>query len=290
MHKIEIGNIIKYYPERIDEMSQDQFIYFSEKVLQYYRKIISYDDLCLSLVYRFLGIKRKTHFPTSRNAEKILFNLGQLMKLNDSFFKDKIIEGKKFKLIRCDFVKNLIPKIKVGRKYYHGPDIALSNTCFGEYITALSNYMDFSKSHEEKDLDLLVASLYRPLDRSKFRKNDGRIDFDEQELIYYATKVKDVALSVKYGIYLWFSSCQKFIVTNKELEISGGIKVDLSVLFKSDKSSVKGIGMPGAVYSLAESQVFGNTQETLKQNTYKIFLRMYQTYQQAKQLKKNVVN
>ena len=226
------------------------------------------------------------------NASLISENVNKISKLNNQFFEDRVIRDKSVKVIKLDFVKNLLPKIKINKTYYLGPADALFNTEFGEYVSALNSYLDYSKSGKEEDLDRLIASLYRPESKSRKKQKlqNTRVVFNSQKVQYFANQIKNLPFAEKYAIYLWFSACQKFIVTNKELELSGGVIVDLSVLFKKEKSSGNGIGMAGVIYSLAETNVFGDAEKTAKQNTYDVFLRMLQSYLQAKKNQKDVKN
>jgi hypothetical protein len=227
---------------------------------------------------------------TFKNGDKIAENVNLISKLNDDFFTDKTEKGKHFKVINLHFINNLIPKIKVGKGYYYGPSDAITNTEFGEYVAALNAYSDFSNSSDLEDLNNLVSVLYRPGHKDKTNLNDRRIPFDKAKTAYYSKQIENIDFKYKYAIYLFFAACQNFIVTNQELEVSGGVDVDLSLLFKQGKSKEKGIGMVGVIYSLAETKVFGNADETAQQNTYDVLLRMMQTYYQAKKLERDAKN
>lgn len=294
MHNIQVGNILELqYPESISEMTIDQYLDFTKLVYKFKEQSMSYTDFSIELVYKLLGLKRTIDIEKHKDADKVIENIDKISELNESFFNTKNEDGKVYKSLKHDFVNNLVPKIKVGRKFYYGPSDALINTEFGEYVTALNAYVDYSKSGDVNDLNILVGTLYRPKKRWNSRKYilDSRIPFDKEMVPYYAKKLQNVSFEYKYAIYLFFSACQNFIVTAKHLPISGGVNVDLSILFKSDKGSGgKGIGMAGVIYTLAESNVFGDAEKTAKQNTYDVLLRMVQTYLQAKKMKENVKN
>lgn len=293
MHSIQIGNITKQYPSSIAEMNSLQFTEFSGLVYKYQTKQIHYYEFMVNLVYALLDMQRRVDVNKHPEIDQITENINAIAKLNEDFFRTKIEKGKSFKIIKTDFVKNLLPKVNVGKEMYYGPSDALVNTEFGEYVTALNAYIDYSQSGEVSDLDTLVGTLYRP-ERKKgktSRLQDRRIEFDKNSVSYYAEKVSIIPFEEKYAIYLFFSACQHFIVTSKELPISGGITINLSVLFNQNSSTTeKGIGMAGVIYSLAESNVFGDAEKTAKQNTYDVLLRMIQTYLQAKKLKSNAKN
>lgn len=287
MHSIQIGKITRQYPSQISEMTTEQYITFSGLVLQYQTHQLSWLDFSKELSYALLNMKRRVNIKTHTQAEKITYNLNQIYKLNEYFFTEK----KGNKVIKTDFVNNLIPKIKVGKEWYYGPNEALVNTVFGEYTIALNYFNDFSLHGDEKDLDSMIATIYRPINRmrKKLQYDDIREPFDKDAINRYRNKIKKIPSDIKYGIYLWFASCQKFIITCSSLPVSGGESIDLSVLFKG-KSNEKGIGMAGVIYSIAESHVFGDADKVAMQNTYDVLIRMVQTYLQAKKIKSNDTN
>ncbi len=291
MHTIEIGHkITKYYPECIEEMTSQQYIEFVRLVILYQANQLTYTAFSLRLTYMFLDMERRININEHKNVDKILDNLQQLTALNNAFFEEQSSEnGKVVKVLNTDFIKNPLPEFK--HLNIKGPDDALVNTTFGEYVSALNAYIDYSNSGEESDLNVLVASLYRPIckQRQKQHLDDIREPFHKDRINYYITKIKDLDFEYKYGIYLWFASCQKFIVTNTDLTLSGGVSVDLSSLFKGTGND-KGIGMAGIIFDLAESNVFGTSDEVEQKPTYDVLVRMVQTKQQAEKLKRDVKN
>ena len=60
----------------------------------------------------------------------------------------------------------------------------------------------------------------------------------------------------------------------------GGNLIDLSIIYQeagnSVKSNIPGIGMKGVVFDIAESQVFGNYQETRREMLWNIIPRLHQ--------------
>ncbi|MBE7649162.1 hypothetical protein [Tenacibaculum finnmarkense] len=294
MHKIQIGTeIIRDYPSEISEMTPEQFTAFAGLVFLYQSKEISFVEFSKLLTYEMLNIKRRVDINNHPDDDKIIENILKISKLNNAFFDEKIHENKPVKVIKLDFVNNLIPKIPTTSGDLLGPKEALIDTQFGEYVIALNAYLDFSKTGQEADLNWLVASLYRKecKIRKKHHLEDVRTPFDKHKIAYTANLLKDVPFAYKYAVYLWFSACQNFIITNKQLELSGGTVVDLSVLFKKGESNNdKSIGMAGVIYSLAETGVFGDDEETAKRPTYDILLRMLQTYWEAKKMIKDAEN
>ena len=76
---------------------------------------------------------------------------------------------------------------------------------------------------------------------------------------------------------LWFGNCVDFIATGRPT--IDGIEMDFSILFskKTDSDNTPaGIGLTGVIYSLAESSVFGNAEQTGNTNLYDVLVRLYQ--------------
>lgn len=284
--------ITRQYPETIAEMTTIQFVEFAGLVFMYQSKKITYQEFTIRLTYKLLDMERTVKRTDTERMLEVSECINFISKNNDSFFEEKSEAGKKIKVIDLSFVKNLIPKIKIAKQWYYGPADALANTEFGEYVSALNAYLDFSRNGKEEDLNWMIASLYRPEceNRKKHHLEDVRVPFDKHKVQYFANQLKELPFAEKYAIYLWFSACQQFIVTNKHLELSGDTTVDLSVLFKKDGKTEKGIGMAGVIYSLAETNVFGDAEKTAKQNMYDVFLRMLQTYLQAKKMQRDAKN
>jgi len=66
----------------------------------------------------------------------------------------------------------------------------------------------------------------------------------------------------------------------------GGVSVNIAQLFKPSKKKAKGVGPVGIIWDLAESNVFGNADETGKKNVYDILVRMVQLHEKSEEIKK----
>ena len=278
MHKIEFKNITKEFPESISEMTAPQYRYFCFLEMNRQLGKISMERLEVLFVYFVLDMVHTT------NAPKVVENITALRELVAPYFTTQISKGKEYVILDYNFVTNPLTTIECNNTILYGPLDALQNCSYEEvFVHAQNALLDFASDKDEDALDRLVAILYRPGEKGK------RPKFKAEDLQDHLPIVKQLLPEVKFGIYLFFASCQKFITSADELDIGGGVTVNIAELFKPDSSqgTEKGIGPVGIIYSLAESGVFGNAQETARQNVYDVLIRMVQLNQQAKTAKKN---
>ncbi|WP_109852817.1 hypothetical protein [Aquimarina sp. AU58] len=284
MHKIEIPHKNKSieFPESISEMNTNQYILFSDLAFKFATQQISYGEFKVQLTYILLNLERKVDMTeASEKTDRVAENVYRISELMESFFRTEIKDKKKYKIIKLDDVVNHIPFFSISGTKYYGPKDALTSCSFGQYIQALNALHDFYNTKEEHHLNTLVDTLYRPIG-DEFSNES----IDDRPEVHVNT-----AIGVKYGVYLFFAACQEWIVTNKELSIGGGNTVDLTVLFKSNKPkdplAPKGIGMLSALYTIAESGVFGTMDKTADQNLYDVLVYMVQKHNEVEKMKRD---
>lgn len=274
MHKIEFNNISKEFPESISEMSSDQYQYFCYLEILRQTGKIKMSRLEVLFIYYVLDMERVS------SAPQVIENINKLRDLVRPYFSSQSKKGTSQKIVELDFVENPLPEIIIAKKKYSGPKTALQDCQYAQiFVYAHNEYLDFSKASEEAHLDRLLAILYHP----PGEKFDPEL-IETRSVLFSGLKVE-----IKFGVYLFFASCLKFMATCKELSIGGGVTVDLSELFKPDPAQVKmkGIGAIGVIYSIAESRVFGDAEKTGKQGVYDILIRLIQLDQQAKKIKED---
>lgn len=278
MHTIELLHkkpITLEFPASIWEMTQEQYVFFCKRLMMWHAGIIPLQRLKVYLVYEFLHLKR-----SKCNDDELVENIHSLTALCDGYFTSEKRNGKDATIVRQNFINNLIPVIDTDFGPLIGPQDALLDCSYGEVGYANNNFLDFSRTGDIKYLNALVTALYRP------KIDEERIAFNQKEL-KHAPLVEAVPEEIKFGVYLWFASCMKWVSTNQSLDIGGGVSVDVSVLFKQSKSAGKNFGFVGVIYSLAESQVFGDAEKTAAQNYYDILIRMAQMHAEAEKLKRD---
>lgn len=280
MHNIEIieANLVLNFPENAQELNREQLIAFSRWLLLYQNGTINYDEFRVKLVYDFLNLKRTVDVNTD-NGQLVTSNINLISQLVDSFFTDKRENAKVVKMLNMDFLHQKLPKIKTKNGWFYGPSDALFNTVYGEYLQLMTYFNAFSKDGDIKDLDAMIATIYRPKKRDfetqKLQPDfdgDIRQKFNSNLTESYVDELSNVSYEIKYAIYLYVASSQHFIANSNALDIGNGNTIDLTVLFKSSgtSSSNNSLGMVGTLYSLAETNVFGHAKDVATQNTYDI--------------------
>lgn len=279
MHTIEIvgTDITLEYPSNASEFDKEQFLALSRLMLLYNSNQITFEQFKVRLTYSFLNMARTVDTSLDENMP-VVENVMRISRLADDFFNEETTEKGVVKVLKMGFYQQLLPTIKVGSRTFHGPNTALFNTVYGEYLQALSAFVDYSKSGEEEYLDKMIATLYRPAKSFPWARkwsdkysSDPRRTFNAELTEHYVKTLKLLSPEIKNAIYLYFASCQHFIANNDELYIGGGASMDLSQLFKkTGTNDGKGLGMVGTLYVISETHVFGNTEKTARQNTYDV--------------------
>lgn len=292
MHTIELhnGNHLKL-PESIAEFDKDQYLDFCKLMVEFTKGHISYGSFRIRLLYALLDMVPSNKVLSADEQDMRNENVYRLSELIDYYFEDEHVEGEIVKNIRFEMVSNLIDRFELNGTFYYGPADALQNVVFDEILEANKHLHEYINSKSDESLDRLVATFYRPkkkeTEENIFRNYDGdlREEFVGSNVERRANKLKGLPVHIKYGIYVFYVSCQKFITTASNLEVDGQT-VDLSVLFRQNDSGNKGIGMPGLLFSLAETGVFGDIKKTSQEKYWNVLLRLYQNHLTMQELKR----
>lgn len=268
MHLIEFGDKVKrYLPEDLSECSDVQYIELSTLIYMFQTNQIDYNDFRIHALYKLLNMKRvKSHVNDELKYSKIY----QMSELIDSFFETN---EEKQKVIKQYYIHNPIPKFRGAFRLFYGPDNDFENVTFGEYIDGLEAFINFDQTNEPDYLYELTAILYRK--KSFSLKGFDREVYNKSSVKKRAKFFKNQHLGILYGVYLYFASFQKYI-TNAQVFVQGN-EIDLSILFdqKADKSELPGLGMKGALLSMAESGVYGDKNGVRKTLLWDVLIRMY---------------
>jgi hypothetical protein len=277
MNKIEIPDIHfrVNIPSQLEEMTKEQYLFYSERILQFYNKDISMTDFLTYMAMKFLGIRfNRRKYNLLRDEEKLQVcdNMNRVTELLGYFFQN---DEQGHVTLNLSCVKNFIPDFRRGLFRYSGPADALTDITFLEYKDANHFYTEYSVTKEESALDNLVAVLYRP---RRFRKKvpyNGNTD-------KRAKAMHKLPYPVKFGIYLFYASCEKFLR-------EGSFKADqadinLRMLYettpkeqrlkKKDKWQDQ-TGLSGLAISLAQTGIFGKLDDVYRQNLYDVLVLLY---------------
>ncbi|WP_196890375.1 hypothetical protein [Aureivirga marina] len=284
-------NIQLEFPEEISELTNDQFQFLCKCICQFISGELSFFDLKIHVLYKFLNIKRSTKKLSEEEYLNRNSNVLHLSDLVENFFNTTHAEGKERKQIKLDCTENKIPFLKVGFQKYIGPKDLFLNITFGEFIEAQTHFQNYIKTNSEEDLNLLAATLYRE-SKPKTRKNkienyqgDKRIKFHVASVETRAKKFKKVPIHLKFGIFIYFASCLEFIAT-EVIEVSGN-PINLSPLFQKSESNNESIGLVSVLFSLSESGVFGDKEKTEEELYWTILLKLYDNHLNIKNIERN---
>lgn len=291
--KLKSGKWLRI-PETIDEMSAEQFLDFAFLLHSWETENIDVEKFKLLLLLRLANIKVSARYNFAMGEEEkneIEANIAVLSGLMDSFFVESVQNNRLVKHINLDYTKNHLPVYK-GRQ--NAGDI-FQNMTFEEFTQASIFHSSYIKTRSEGDLNRLVAVLYLRRKRFLFiQKHWDGYDFDERKAFNAkaiereAQKIAKLPYSFRYAAFLWFNANMQRL---RVLKISiAGNEVDFSKLFSNaENNESEGIGMLGVLLDLAESGLFGNANETGKQNLYDVLIRLYQLMKRNENLKRKHV-
>lgn len=281
MHSIEIPEIKKtlYMPSDLSECDARQYIEMCGLIYQYQTGLLSYEDLRVHAVYKLLNLKRKQN-PNEAVEEEKMDNILSISLLVDNFF---IRNGEQL-IINQNYINNPVKSFAPAFKRFYGPTDGFQNLKFGEYVTALRLFLEFSANPDYNLLLEIAATLYRPKKsfhfiRRALPKHDGdcRVPFNPVFTDDYIKSMKYAPVGFVYGVYLFFGAMQQYI-TSAQIPWAGKV-IDLSILFDSDSKSKEpehaGLGMDAVLLSMAEGGTFGNLEETMQTPFWTIMLKMY---------------
>jgi hypothetical protein len=259
-------------PECWEEMTPKQFKYLLKL---FFRMMINPkiepEDILNDFADYLMGRKRYI-FPLQQERYLVLIHqlaqhLSWLFELDD--------EGK----VSLAFIttQNLIPSIQG----LLGPQSHGSDLLFGEYRLAVDLFNRYTQEHDIEDLNALVGVLYRKaVKETDFSEFNGQ--YREPFNKYLIEKYHDRAVSLpdylKWGVYLWFGSLCRYIVTGGEFIIEGNT-VSFESIFQRgkedpDERQVNSIGMTSVLFSLADAGTFGNAEQTDETELFKVLLKL----------------
>lgn len=109
---------------------------------------------------------------------------------------------------------NKLKRILIGKKAFYGPDDNF-NDLTGQEFVQLEDYLRaFTESKEENDLDLLIATIYRPkyilkMGPKRYCSRSKRVKFDQNEIEKRAKVIKKLPVPAKFYILSWIQACLK---------------------------------------------------------------------------------
>ncbi len=106
--------------------------------------------------------------------------------------------------------EQLLPRVRAtwyGPTLY-GPAGRFSNLTFAEWIACEGHFWAYRRTREVKELDQLVAILYRPHAGAAATTVDVREPFDPHTVAGRLTAVRRLPLGTRLAVRMWYASCR----------------------------------------------------------------------------------
>ncbi|MBB2149178.1 hypothetical protein [Pedobacter gandavensis] len=120
---------------------------------------------------------------------------------------------------KLDLSKNPLGIIRVAGLEFHGPEAEMENLRFAEWCVADTHFINYSRSANINDLEMLAACIYRPvgvgsdyLITSPTYRGDIREKFNDQLLPIRKKLMSTLDPALLHGIYLFFASSKHKII------------------------------------------------------------------------------
>ncbi|HZK96297.1 MAG TPA: hypothetical protein VFC67_19005 [Prolixibacteraceae bacterium] len=289
------------YPSSFDEIKAKNVCRIGEIMHDCYTGKIDYDMARKLAADEFLNRVNGANKPVYDEGSIDYWSVESLLADSvDFLFKhetDK--DGKESISINPKFCTQLVPRVKVGVRWYVGPKDLLSDLTIFEFKEASWRIGKYSETRDEQYLNEIFAVLYQRgglIGKRKVRgamiETHSRASVQQQERNYrMAIKAaKHVPIGLKFMIYLFFIGCMNWL-REEAVEIDGN-EIQFGCLFpKTAPGPSEGgekendTGMAGILFQMAESGVFGNMEQTSKVSMWDVFLRLLQIHNQIKKMK-----
>lgn len=169
---------------------------------------------------------------------------------------------------------------------FRGPKSHGSDLSFGEFRHALTLCNTYTQEHHPQALTALVGVLYRK--SGDIKRGQYREPFNPELVSLYANRVYQMPDHLQWGVYAWFSSFCRFLVSGTF--IIDGHEVCFSPLFAKGggEQAEPSLGLNSILFSVAESGVFGGVQGTDDAPLLKVLLKLLDDHHKAESLKKAI--
>ena len=249
------------FPEEWDEVTPKQFKWILDKMCQR----MPMKDLKIIFADMVLGERRPF------NKDKRIQYFALIEDLANSLEWMFNVSGNSI-LLNFDTTVNPIPKIKnnVGPKS-HGSDLR-----FGEFREAIAAYNDYTNTLDITHLDRLTGILYRKKNKNSGGSFDGnyRIPFNRHNIGKYISWAKSVPFYLKWGVYLWFASFCRYLLSGG-IFIIDGKEISFKRVFGKSKESVgTDIGMNSILFTMADAGTFGKAEDIENTELFRILLKL----------------
>ncbi len=185
-----------------------------------------------------------------------------------------------------DSTQNLLPQWSNLRgPLDHGNDLT-----FGEFRAAVGVMNSYVESQDPVMLQVLCGILYRkPGKRIGKPDFDGRYreEFSQARINLYAERIRLMPAHIQWGVYAWFAYFCQYLMA--EPFIIEGNEICFAPVFRREEGNdgpraEQSLGMNGILFSVAESGIFGNADDTDQALLLRVMMKLLDDYQRAKVL------
>lgn len=259
---------------------------------------LTVDEFRKLVVDRLINRVNSAFIPHGQLSMNIWHNEALLADSVNFFFRvitEKMDDGQEVETweVIPNFVKNLVPFVRIGHAKCYGPGDFLTGMSFGEFKDVSLCTQKWMETKEPEWLNRMMAISYRP---RRLRIKKGRLSLERQPYSSEAVerrmeKVERVDMGYKYMYFQFLMGCLYMMRTNAQgqgIEIEGQ-RCNMSLIFnrqKEDAPPEDGIGLMGVLMALAETGVFGSIKKTARTDLWDVLLRLYQLELQARELDK----
>jgi len=256
-------------PSDIDELDPEQYLQYlvlisSEKDIPALKRKLFQISVKLSVPWSFMFMKRQI-------KENIFDNTALFIDLMDSFFDIEDVNGKRMYTPHIKSGKNLLPTFY----QYKGPEDMLNNITWGDFIDCMNLINSYQLSaNSDQDIDISIDEIFNIL-----YKVDP--DYNKQFI------AKEVPYYVKLHAFNFFSTVFE-LISSGPIPINGE-EIDFRILFsgKGNKKKDDKTGWAGLVFSIAESGVFGKTNEVNQEKFWNVLIYLYKCTFESENMKTN---
>jgi len=212
MINIRINDRLYHFPSLWDELSAEDILFFSHKMV--IREPVSTIKPALTLKILNLKVLKKESetdgeleyfYMKDSQGKAFLISAYALQlvseKLDFMFAEKSIKEGKKQCYVHSRLTKNPVPELRVGKTVFDGPNQALSDITFHRFILSEHYYSLLVKSGDPVLLDKILGVLYIEEGES----------FSEDKWLLNHTRFKNVSQVEKYAIRLYYEGSKSFL-------------------------------------------------------------------------------
>jgi len=268
------------FPEDIHELTPEQYLFYLDIVLQnMVGDITSPDEIKQRLFKKFTNLKIswKLAFRRQETEEAIWSALTEKINLLDSFFDiSEAEDGHPVYSLHTKCTANLLPEWR----NFKGPNNLLMDITWGEFkqcLNALKLLQEAEKEGNITDMERYTKDIFFCLYKWPFN---------------HSTPLKKIPDTVQFHALTYFSYWYE-LITTCPITINGE-EIDFTILWKSDPddptNELDKSGWLGVTFTIAESGVFGDSEDVDNQKLYKVLMYIYKQKAQAifdkEQLKK----